>query len=490
MAQVGDIVGGKYRLDRRLGEGGMGTVFEAENVNTGRRVAVKVLHGEWVTRPEVVRRFMHEARATTAIAHPNIVEVFDLDTDAARGVVYIVQELLLGETLEAYLAVQPERRMSVASALEVLLPLMSALVVAHGRGIVHRDIKPANIFLVRGRTGEMVPKLIDFGIAKDVSVSVHSPHNTQAGLALGTPSYMSPEQVAGLTDIDAQSDVWSLGVLLYEMLSGRLPYEASNANLILGKILYESPTPLDSLQPGLSSGVREIVHNCLQRDRAQRFRSVRAMLAAVLELEERPIDLRPEMLSRTELERSSRPTSPTVAIPELAIAPAALASQTIEAVSRDLRQESAPHRLSRRGVWVAGAFGMVGLALAVGWLMREPSTPRSMTAVSGPVSVSAMPAPNRVRRSPPVSPPGPVLAASPLVSPPAAPIQIPRATNSARGPASRPTSPVVRTRLRAAQPASSVIMNPAAASQRVASPPAAPPRASTPQNPRLRADEM
>ncbi len=171
MAQVGDIVGGKYRLDRQLGEGGMGTVFEAENLNTGRRVAVKVLHGEWVTRPEVTRRFMHEARATTAIAHPNIVEVFDLDTDAAQGVVYIVQELLAGETLEAHLAAQPERRLSAAAALEVLLPVMSALVAAHARGMVHRDIKPANILLVRGRTGELVPKVIDFGIAKAAGVA-------------------------------------------------------------------------------------------------------------------------------------------------------------------------------------------------------------------------------------------------------------------------------------------------------------------------------
>ncbi len=130
MAQVGDIVGGKYRLDRQLGEGGMGTVFDAENLNTGRRVAIKVLHGEWVSRPEVTRRFMHEARATTAIAHPNIVEVFDLDTDAAQGVVYIVQELLVGDTLEAYLAAQPARRLSVTAALEVLLPVMSALVAA------------------------------------------------------------------------------------------------------------------------------------------------------------------------------------------------------------------------------------------------------------------------------------------------------------------------------------------------------------------------
>jgi len=491
MAQVGDIVGGKYRLDRQLGEGGMGTVFEAENLNTGRRVAVKVLHGEWVTLPEVTRRFVHEARATTAIAHPNIVEVFDLDTDVAQGVVYIVQELLAGDTLEAFLSAQPERRVSVTTALEVLLPVMSALVAAHARGIVHRDIKPANILLVRGRGGEMVPKVIDFGIAKDVGASATSTHNTQVGLALGTPSYMSPEQVAGLPDIDAQSDVWSLGVLLYEMLSGRLPYEAANTNLILGKILYEAPTPLEIFLPELSPGVREIVHNCLQRERSQRFRSVRAMLAAVLELEERPHDLRPGLLPPpTEPERTSPPPPQPAVVPETEASPAPT-SQTIETISREVPTESAPQQGSgRRGVGVAVAVVLAGVTLAVGWSMRAPAASRPATAASGPVVAPPLPTPSPAHVVPPV--PLPTTTVVPLAeAPPPATVVAQTPVIADPAPALRPTRPtVVRTRVRAAQVAAPSATVPRAVAPQAAVSPVPTPRGSSPRTPRLRADEM
>ena len=249
MTAVGETLGGKYRFERLLGEGGMGAVYAAENLNTGRRVAVKVLRGEWTQQPEVVQRFLREARATTTIAHPNVVEVLDLDVDRERGIPYIVQEFLEGETLEAHLASRPGRRVNPAEALTILLPVMGALVAAHGRGIVHRDIKPANLFLSRSRSGAVVPKVIDFGIAKDVEAAPGSSHRTQAGAAIGTPAYMSPEQVSGLTDIDAQTDVWSLGIVLYEMLTGRRPFESANVNVLMAKILYEVPTPISAHRP-------------------------------------------------------------------------------------------------------------------------------------------------------------------------------------------------------------------------------------------------
>ncbi|MBK8696836.1 MAG: protein kinase [Deltaproteobacteria bacterium] len=281
MATVGEIIGGKYRLDRLLGEGGMGAVYAAENLNTGRRVAVKVLHSQWMQRPEVAQRFVREARATTAIAHPNIVEVLDLD--AAHGITYIVQEFLEGETLEAHLAAQPGRRLGATEALAIVVPVMGALVAAHARGIVHRDLKPANLFLVRSRSGDVVPKVIDFGIAKDTAASEGATHRTQEGSAIGTPSYMSPEQVSGQTDVDAQTDVWSLGVVLYEMLTGRLPFESPNVNVLMAKILMESPTPIDRHCPDCPADLREIIATALRRERTERFGSMRAMMSAVLE---------------------------------------------------------------------------------------------------------------------------------------------------------------------------------------------------------------
>lgn len=293
MASVGEIIGGKYRLDRLLGEGGMGAVFAAENLNTGRRVAVKVLHGQWAERPEVAQRFVREARATTAIAHPNIVEVFDLDSDAARGITYIVQEFLEGETLEAHLASRPGSRLGAREALEIIVPVMEAIVAAHARGIVHRDIKPANIFLVRGRGGELVPKVIDFGIAKDLASAEGASNRTQEGLTIGTPSYMSPEQVSGSTDVDAQTDVWALGVVLYQMLSGRLPFESPQQNVVMAKILLELPTPIASHCPELPAGLIAIVDGALRRDRRERLGSVRAMMSAALECGEWPRNAQP-----------------------------------------------------------------------------------------------------------------------------------------------------------------------------------------------------
>ena len=280
---LGDTVAGKYRLDRLLGEGGMGAVYAAENLNTGRRVAIKVLHGEWTQRPEVVQRFLREARATTTIAHPNVVEVLDLDVDRDRGIPYIVQEFLEGETLEAHLGTRPGRRLEPAEALRLLLPVIGALVAAHARGVVHRDLKPANLFIARSRGGEVVPKVIDFGIAKSVDAPGGSSQHTQAGTAIGTPGYMSPEQVSGLPDVDAQTDVWSLGVVLYEALAGRLPFESPNVNVQMAKILYEAPTPLATVAPSVPDDLAAVVHTALQRERPHRFASMRAMLAAVLE---------------------------------------------------------------------------------------------------------------------------------------------------------------------------------------------------------------
>lgn len=164
------------------------------------------------------------------------------------------------------------------------MPVMGALVAAHARGIVHRDLKPANLFLSRARSGEMIPKVIDFGIAKDVAVSGGAQHRTQEGAAIGTPAYMSPEQVSGLRDIDARTDVWSLGVVLYEMLSGRLPFESPNVNVVMAKILYETPPPISTHVPGLPEDLCDIVRSALMRERSERFASVRAMLSATLEV--------------------------------------------------------------------------------------------------------------------------------------------------------------------------------------------------------------
>ena len=282
MTAAGDILGGKYQLLRLLGEGGMGQVFEAVNQNTDRRVAIKTLHPEWTREPAVVQRFLREARAATKINHPNVVDVLDLDTDAATGAPYIVQEFLAGESLEGHLASRPDKRLPVADALRILVPVMEALVAAHKLGIVHRDLKPANLFLAIDRGPTPTPKVIDFGIAKLMETKADAVRQTAAGTLVGTPSYMSPEQAAGAADIDARTDVWSLGVVLYELLSGELPYDAPNYNLLVAKIVYEVPVPLLQQAPSLPRDVAAVVDRALLKDRDARFPSMQAMLDAVL----------------------------------------------------------------------------------------------------------------------------------------------------------------------------------------------------------------
>ncbi len=279
-ARVGRVLGGSYRVSRLLGSGGMGAVYEARHVWTDRAVAVKLLHPEHVRRREMVSRFMTEARAASAIRHPNIVDVLDMGYDADELTLYIVQELLLGEDLATRL--EREGTLGVAAALDLAVPVLGALVSAHRAGIIHRDVKPENVFLASpGEGGAVTPKLIDFGIARILSADAEA-RTTRAGTAVGTPQYMSPEQARGEDDLDARTDVWALGVLLYECLSGVRPFEAANYNLVVVKIVTERPRPLRELCPAVPAPVAAVVDRALALERGDRWADASAMLDAVL----------------------------------------------------------------------------------------------------------------------------------------------------------------------------------------------------------------
>jgi serine/threonine-protein kinase len=282
-SHLGRTLNRKYQLNRLLGSGAFGDVYEAVHLTTGRRVAVKTLHAHLLGHSGAVRRFTAEARASAQVAHDNVVEVFDFDVDPEVGVPYIVQELLTGETLEARLAASPGRRLPPGEALQLAVPVMGALVAAHARGVVHRDLKPANLFLARNRSGAEVPKVIDFGIAKFISGFLGE-GGTKTGALLGSPAYMSPEQASGMVaEVDAQTDVWAIGVVLYEMLSGRLPYEAATHQRILGMIQYEVPVPLLERDPQLPLDLVAVIDRALTRDRATRYKTMRAFLGDLLE---------------------------------------------------------------------------------------------------------------------------------------------------------------------------------------------------------------
>ncbi len=278
-AWVGRVVAEKYRITRCLGIGGHGAVFEAVNTWTERRVALKLLLGAAALHPEISERFLREARASTRVAHPNIVEVLDMGRDATDGTLFIVQELLQGEDLRDLL--RRERTLDPHQVIEALAPVMDALSAAHALGVIHRDLKPANIYLSRNADGRVISKLIDFGVSRMRDSDVETNELTHTGALLGTPDYMSPEQARG-ERTGPQSDVWAMGVVLYESLAGQRPYRAANYNALLIKILADEVPPLTALAPGVDPALAEIVHGALARDLTLRWRSMAALREALV----------------------------------------------------------------------------------------------------------------------------------------------------------------------------------------------------------------
>lgn len=278
--RVGDVVAGKYRLRRVLGTGGMGEVWSAVHAATDREFAIKFLHAR-VASPEGRARFSREAKASARINHPNIIDVFDVG-EMDDGSLYLVMELLDGMPLsDALYAVPP---LTVQDFLSIMLDSARALVAAHGAGIVHRDIKPANIFLHRDRsTGLAYAKLLDFGISK-FSANEDS-IATKTGSILGSPRYMSPEQARSAADADQRADLWAMGVILFEGLTGLWPHDGDSFSSLVIAIATTPPREIDTLVPELPYELRAIVRDCLRplQERLSSAQDLAARLERVLE---------------------------------------------------------------------------------------------------------------------------------------------------------------------------------------------------------------
>lgn len=278
----GDVLAGKYRIDRLLGAGGMGVVLLATHLELDAQVAIKVVRDEFARNEEVVARMLFEARAVAKLKSSHVVRVLDVGR-LESGAPYIVMERLEGNDLANVLV--EGGPLPVQEAVDYVLQACEGLVEAHALGIIHRDLKPENLYRANTREGSVV-KVLDFGISKEIGVAGGmslSPRSvmTTAGYAVGSPYYMSPEQMRA-QEVDARADIWSLGAILYELISGRCPFEGESLPIVCASVLSDvEAAPLTSLATRVPEGLSAVVARCLRKKREDRFETVQELVAAL-----------------------------------------------------------------------------------------------------------------------------------------------------------------------------------------------------------------
>jgi eukaryotic-like serine/threonine-protein kinase len=378
---IDHVIGGKYRITELIGQGGMGTVFEAVHTGTGSRVAIKLIVSNDI-KEEVFVRFQREARAAGTIDSQHIVRIFDMGTDERSGSPYMVMERLFGEDLS-----QVMRRVGpMAPDVSCSLVAQAALGVAkaHESGVIHRDIKPANLFMHDGDTGNIVVKILDFGIAKvrmDALQRAEEGGLTRTGSMLGSPHYMSPEQAQGLRSIDHRTDIWSLGVVLYKMLTGQTPHaHLTTLGQVILAICSAPPRPVQELAPWVPPEIAMIVHRALQADPGQRWQSAYEMYQALVPFAQlRPTVSRAELTPLSDTQRShvapAAPSYPRSDVPTngtqhgMVQSPAAVGPRSNRGVV-----------YAMAGLGVMAAIGLAGIGAAV--VARKPAQARPTTGAS------------------------------------------------------------------------------------------------------------
>ncbi|HVW29505.1 MAG TPA: serine/threonine-protein kinase [Polyangiaceae bacterium] len=270
---TGDLLSGKYRLERRLGAGAAAEAWEAENVLLGRTVAVKILHEHLAKSASTRAHFLSEARAAARIVHPNVVSVFDIGL-ADEGVPFIVMELCDGEALST--VVDGRGPMGVSYAVDLVSQVLSGLHAAHELGIVHRDLKPDNLIVVHPRPDQPIVKVLDFGIAQGVFAEGH----TEDGAVFGTPEYMPPEQACG-ESVDARADIYAAGVILYELLTGTVPFACDTPARTLARMLATAPEPPSRTNAAIPLALEHVVLSALEKNPAARPQTAMDFVSAI-----------------------------------------------------------------------------------------------------------------------------------------------------------------------------------------------------------------
>jgi serine/threonine protein kinase len=391
-----DIVGrmaGEYRLLRKLGEGGFGAVYEAEHPLLRRRAAVKVLHQVAGMDSDGVLRFISEAQAANQIRSRHIVDVFSFGK-LPNGRHFYVMDLLVGEPLDKFL--RREKRCEINTTLQLLRPIAEALDAAHAAGVVHRDLKPQNLYLTWESSGETVPKLLDFGMAKLLSESaVH----TVSGVPIGTPLYMSPEQARG-EKVDGRSDVYALGVLCHEMLTGRVPFTGESPLAVLVSHLTVAPPPVSEVLPELPSELDQPILAMLHKEPSGRPATAGGAIAALVHAAERAGHTVPVGMPHLPRPRDLPVSTPSSFSPQ-PLTPDRVADASPSGEREHIERASTqPVRRDAKALWALWALPVV-LAAFVAYLGRSALDTPESPAASGPIAASPPAAPS-------VAPPAPI----------------------------------------------------------------------------------
>jgi serine/threonine protein kinase len=461
----GDILAGKYRVERVLGAGGMGVVVQATHLELDERVALKFLLPEALENAEAAARFVREARAAVKIKSEHVARVIDVGR-LENGAPYMVMEFLEGADLNALIERGP---LPIEDAIDYVIQACDAMAEAHAAGIVHRDLKPSNLFLTRRADGSGLIKVLDFGISKMNVPDVSAAGLTHTSAFMGSPYYMSPEQMRSARNVDHRSDVWSLGVILYELVAGTPPFVAPTLPDLLAKIMTEPPAPLREKRPDAPAELEQVIGQALVKDREGRFQSVGELAAALLSLAPRRSRHLVERIFKLSGVRSQVPSSGPLAPPTVNAPPSFAMSEraagptqvSAGAIGRDevvaptqhsaplhpLDSTSSPAHASTHQAFANTAPSTKGKAMALGaglglgflivagvalMITREPvkapdvspsAAPPALAAeASGapepsaprPPEVSAQPASVAVApEAPPAVVPGPVVSAEP-----------------------------------------------------------------------------
>jgi serine/threonine protein kinase len=383
-ALIGRTPEGKYRIEAKLGAGGMGAVYRATRLLIGDTVALKMLHPEQVAAPQMAERFRREAQAAARLKHPNAVTIYDFGV-SAEGLLYLVMELAEGESLRQM--IEQQGAIAPETAAEIINQVCAALDEAHRQHIVHRDLKPDNVIVATTSRGWRV-KVLDFGIAKLRDVSAGLGTLTQTGAVMGTPQYMSPEQCLG-EELDSRSDIYSLGVMLYEMLTGTLPFNSPSMRAILAQQINQAPPPLRAINTSISPEVEAVVLHALQKEREARPQTAIELAHELSEAVKAPSvsAVAPIVLETTPIKSSDTapPAGPTQRYTEAAPTEPPITRQAVPAASA--RRYLIPL------VLIAAAVALTGL-LAVGYFLFLRDRTRQDTANTVPTPVlSGAPSP-------------------------------------------------------------------------------------------------